>query len=43
VVEMIKNQVSSEKTIGIMVTHDERLFDYADKIFYLNDGQLRTE
>ncbi|WP_449450491.1 ATP-binding cassette domain-containing protein [Streptococcus suis] len=43
VVEMIKKQVRDEKTIGIMVTHDERLFDYADQIFYLNEGQLTTE
>ncbi|MFO3689782.1 ABC transporter ATP-binding protein [Staphylococcus felis] len=43
VVEMIKKQVRDEKTIGIMVTHDERLFDYADQMFYLNEGQLTTE
>ncbi|REH97782.1 hemin ABC transporter ATP-binding protein [Staphylococcus felis] len=43
VVEMIKKQVRDEKTIGIMVTHDERLFDYADQIFYLNEGQLTAE
>ncbi|ARJ50513.1 ABC transporter ATP-binding protein [Staphylococcus lutrae] len=40
VVEMIKQQVRNEKTIGIMVTHDQRLFDYADRIIYLNDGEI---
>ncbi|MBT2814679.1 ABC transporter ATP-binding protein [Staphylococcus coagulans] len=40
VVEMIKNQVKEEGAIGIMVTHDERLFDYADRMIYLKDGQL---
>ncbi|EOG8962181.1 ABC transporter ATP-binding protein [Staphylococcus pseudintermedius] len=40
VVEMIKQQVRQEGAIGIMVTHDQRLFDYADRIIYLNDGEL---
>ena len=25
---------------GIMVTHDQRLFEYADKIIYLEDGKI---
>lgn len=40
VVEMIKQQVRQEGAIGMMVTHDQRLFDYADRIIYLNDGEL---
>ncbi|MDO5375441.1 ABC transporter ATP-binding protein [Staphylococcus rostri] len=40
VVEMIKKQVRDENAIGIMVTHDERLFDYADRMLYLDGGQL---
>lgn len=40
VVEMIKNQVKTKGTIGIMVTHDERLFDYADRMLYLDDGKI---
>lgn len=40
VVDMIKAQVRDEKAIGMMVTHDERLFEYADRIFYLDSGQL---
>ncbi|MBI5974303.1 ABC transporter ATP-binding protein [Staphylococcus canis] len=43
VVEMIKKQVRDEQAIGIMVTHDERLFDYADKMLYLNEGQLQEK
>lgn len=40
VVEMIKNQVKSKGTIGIMVTHDERLFEYADLMLYLDEGNI---
>lgn len=40
VVEMIKNQVKSKGTIGIMVTHDERLFEYADRMLYLDEGNI---
>lgn len=40
VVEMIKDQVRNENAIGIMVTHDERLFDYADRMLYLDSGEL---
>ncbi|UXR73700.1 ABC transporter ATP-binding protein [Staphylococcus sp. IVB6238] len=40
VVDMIKAQVRDEQAIGIMVTHDERLFEYADHIFYLDSGEM---
>ncbi|UXS75914.1 ABC transporter ATP-binding protein [Staphylococcus chromogenes] len=40
VVEMIKNQVKSKGTIGIMVSHDERLFEYADRMLYLDEGNI---
>ena len=40
VVEMIKNQVKTKGTIGIMVTHDERLFEYADRMLYLDEGNI---
>ena len=29
VVEMIRERIKSEQMVGIMITHDERLFDYA--------------
>ncbi|PTI23377.1 ABC transporter ATP-binding protein, partial [Staphylococcus xylosus] len=32
VIEMIKNQIQSKKMIGIMITHDKRLFEYADRV-----------
>lgn len=40
VVDMIKSQVKSKQAIGIMVTHDERLFEYADRMLYLDDGKI---
>lgn len=40
VIEMIKNQIQSKKMIGIMITHDKRLFEYADKVIELDDGVI---
>ncbi|MDW4267895.1 ABC transporter ATP-binding protein [Staphylococcus saprophyticus] len=40
VIEMIKNQIKSKNMIGIMITHDKRLFEYADKVIELNDGVI---
>ena len=40
VVEMIKERIKSEEMVGIMITHDERLFDYADRVVKLEDGKI---
>lgn len=40
VVEMIRERIKSEQMIGIMITHDERLFDYADRVVKLEDGKI---
>ena len=40
VIEMIKNQIKSKKMIGIMITHNKRLFEYADKVIELDDGVI---
>lgn len=40
VIEMIKNQIHSKKMIGIMITHDKRLFEYADRVIELDDGVI---
>ena len=37
VVEMIRNKI-----IGIMITHDESLFKYADRIVQLYDGKIKN-
>lgn len=40
VIEMIKNQIQSKKMVGIMITHDKRLFEYADRVIELDDGVI---
>ena len=43
VVEMIKNKIKEDQIIGIMITHDQRLFDYADRVVYLKDGRIEQQ
>ena len=40
VVAMIKEQISDKRMIGIMITHDESLFKYADRVIELYDLSL---
>mgnify|MGYP001507457771 FL=1 len=40
VVAMIKEQISEKRMIGIMITHDEILFKYADRVIELYDGKI---
>ncbi|MCC3755805.1 ABC transporter ATP-binding protein [Staphylococcus capitis] len=40
VVAMIKEQISDKCMIGIMITHDESLFKYADRVIELYDGKI---
>lgn len=40
VMEMIRNNIKTEKSVGLMITHDERLFGYADRIYTLDDGYV---
>ena len=40
VVAMIKEQISDKRMIGIMITHDESLFKYADRAIELYDGKI---
>ncbi|OEL04215.1 ABC transporter ATP-binding protein [Staphylococcus casei] len=40
VIEMIKSQIRNKKMIGIMITHDKRLFDYADRVIELDNGVI---
>ncbi|MGZ9420615.1 ABC transporter ATP-binding protein [Staphylococcus epidermidis] len=42
VVEMIRKQIKDNQMIGIMITHDESLFKYADCIVQLYDGQIKN-
>lgn len=40
VVNMIKKEIIDNDMCGIMVTHDQRLFEYSDKVIYLDDGKI---
>lgn len=40
VVEMLSQETKLLKKATIMVTHDERLIDYCDRVFYMRDGTL---
>lgn len=42
VVEMIRKQIEANQMIGIMITHDESLFKYADRIVQLYDGKIKN-
>ncbi|MFI9033216.1 ABC transporter ATP-binding protein [Staphylococcus pasteuri] len=42
VVKMIKKEISNNQMCGIMVTHDQRLFEYADKVICLEDGLIKN-
>lgn len=43
VVKMIKNSVKENNSIGIMITHDERIFEFADKVIKLSDGRIAEQ
>ncbi|MGE7121148.1 ABC transporter ATP-binding protein [Peribacillus sp. NPDC046944] len=40
VVQLISKEVKSRKKAAIMVTHDERMLQYCDKVYKMEDGQL---
>ncbi|MCO6301595.1 ABC transporter ATP-binding protein [Staphylococcus epidermidis] len=42
VVEMIRKQIKANQMIGIMITHDESFFKYADRIVQLYDGKIKN-
>ncbi|MFC4810147.1 ABC transporter ATP-binding protein [Paenibacillus sp. GCM10023250] len=40
VVGLIANEVRSRRKAAIMVTHDERMLEYCDKVYRMEDGKL---
>ncbi len=40
VVQMIGKQVKSRNKAAIMVTHDERMLQYYDNVYRMEDGRL---
>src|SRR5699024_9382436 len=43
VMGMIRDNIRTNNSVGLMITHDERLFDYADRIYTLDDGHVGAE
>lgn len=42
IIEFVKHQVLNEHRCIVIVTHDSRIFDYADCILHMEDGQLKS-
>lgn len=40
VVSLMAQEVKSRQKAAIMVTHDERMLAYCDKVYRMNDGTL---
>ena len=41
VVQLIAREVKSKKKAAVMVTHDERMLGYCDKVYRMEDGKLK--
>lgn len=41
IIEFVKHEVLNEHRCIVIVTHDSRIFDYADRILHMEDGQLK--
>lgn len=43
VVEILAHETKDKEKATIMVTHDERLIGYCDKVYYMQDGELKLD
>ncbi len=43
IVDFVREQVLAEHRCIIVVTHDDRIYDFADRILHMEDGALRAE
>ncbi|MGX7030117.1 ABC transporter ATP-binding protein [Vagococcus zengguangii] len=43
VVELLRKETKNRNKAAIMVTHDERMLAFCDRVYYMNDGQLSTK
>lgn len=43
VVQLLADEVHNRNTAGILVTHDERLLDLADRVLRITDGELTED
>jgi putative ABC transport system ATP-binding protein len=42
IIEFIKREILNEHRCILVVTHDPRIFEYADRIIHMEDGQLKN-
>jgi putative ABC transport system ATP-binding protein len=40
IVEFVKHDVLNERRCIVVVTHDDRIYDFADRILHMEDGRL---
>lgn len=43
VVSILKEMVKSQGSSILLITHDNRILDIADRIIYMEDGHLKDE
>ena len=43
VVKLLADEVHNRNTAGILVTHDERLLDLADRVLRITDGEVSED
>lgn len=43
VVEALRDEIKGRGKIGLMVTHDERMARYADRVLHMTDGRLAAD
>ena len=41
--EILASETKNKEKATIMVTHDERLIGYCDKVYYMQDGKLKLD
>ena len=42
IVEFVKTQVVGDHRAVVVVTHDDRIYDFADRILHMEDGRMRA-
>lgn len=42
IIDFVKHKVLNEHRCIVIVTHDSRIFDYADRVMHMEDGKLKT-
>jgi putative ABC transport system ATP-binding protein len=43
IIAMLRRLADEQAKAVLIVTHDERLLEYADRVYHMNDGQVREE